>query len=86
LGARLVPLFERSGLVNVYAESRSRLLRHGENDFARLSIEQLREPLIAAELVSSDELDTFLAALAEPSAGMMSMFLVSARGQRPAGS
>jgi SAM-dependent methyltransferase len=86
LGTRLVRLLEGAGLVNVYAESRARLLRHGENDFARLSIEQLREPLIAAGLVTADELDTFLAAIAEPSASMMSLFLVTARGQRPAGS
>jgi predicted O-methyltransferase YrrM len=84
LGSRLVGLFEGAGLVNVYAESRARLLRHEENDFARLSIEQLREALIAAGLVTADELDTFLGALGEPSTSMMSLFLVSARGQRPA--
>ena len=83
LGSRLVGLFEDVGLVNVYAESRARLLRHEENDFARLSIGQLREALIAAGLVTADELDTFLGALAEPSTSMMSLFLVSARGQRP---
>jgi hypothetical protein len=86
LGTRLVRLFEDAGLVNVYAESRARLLRHEENDFARLSMDQLREPLIAAGLVTGEELDTFAAAIADPSASTMSLFLVSARGQRPAGS
>jgi predicted O-methyltransferase YrrM len=85
LGTRLVRLFEAAGLVNVYAEARARLLRSGESDFARLSADQLREPLIAAGLVTGAELDTFLAAVAEPSASTMSLFLVSARGQRPAG-
>ena len=82
LGTRLVRLFEGVGLVNVYAESRARLLRNDENDFARLSSDQLREPLIAAGLVTAAELDTFLAAIAEPLASTMSLFLVSARGQR----
>lgn len=86
LGTRLVRMLEGAALVNVYAESRSRLLRHGESDFARLSVDQLREPLIDAGLVTAAELDTFLGALAEPSASTMSLFLVSARGQRPAGS
>lgn len=83
LGTRLAGLFESAGLVNVYAESRARLLRHGENDFARLSIDQLREPLIAAGLVSAAELETFLASIGQPSGSTMSLFLVSARGQRP---
>ncbi len=34
LRTRLVRLFEAAGLANVYAESRARLLRQDENDFA----------------------------------------------------
>jgi SAM-dependent methyltransferase len=84
-GARLPALLERSGLVNVYAESRSRLLRSDEGDFGRLSVEQLREPLIAAGLLTADEIDKYLAHLNRPDASGMSISLVSARGQRPRG-
>jgi ubiquinone/menaquinone biosynthesis C-methylase UbiE len=82
-GSRLPATMEAAGLTNVYAESRARLLRSAEGDFGRLSVEQLREPLVAAGLVTAEEVETFLAAASEPDASAMSIFLVSARGQRP---
>ena len=85
LGSQLATIFEKSGLTNVYAESRSRLLRSAESDFARLSVERTREALIAAGLVTAEEVDRFLAAASRPDASHVSLFLVSARGQRPGG-
>ena len=82
-GPRLATAFAAHGLQDIYAESRSRLIRSHEADFSRLSIEQLREPLIGAGLVTAAELDTLLAAASDPEWTAMSIFLVSARGQRP---
>lgn len=82
-GARLPSAFDAAGLQDVYAESRSRLLRPAENDFARLSLEVLREPLIGAGLVTGDEVERLRTRLDDPRASMMSLYLVSARGRRP---
>jgi hypothetical protein len=81
-GPRLAAAFERRGMSSVTAVSRARLVRSSESDFGRLSVEQMREPLIATGLVSASEIETYLAAVADPDAFTMSIFLVSVRGRR----
>jgi hypothetical protein len=68
----------------VYADVHSHLVRGGQNDFARLSLERLREPMIATGLISAEEVDRLLAALDDPATSTMSIFIVGARGRRPA--
>jgi SAM-dependent methyltransferase len=83
-GSRLVRSMDGLGLEDVYADAHAHLVRGGQNDFGRLSLEQLREPMIAAGLITAEEAERLLVAFDDPGTSTMSMVLVGARGRRPA--
>jgi SAM-dependent methyltransferase len=83
-GARLGNALEAAGLEDVYADMHAHAVRGGSNDFGILSLAQLREPMIAAGLLTPDECDRLMELLNDPAQVTMSIPLVGARGRRPA--
>lgn len=84
-GRRLAVLFENHGLIDVGCESRGRMLRGGkpEMELFTLTIERVRPAMVAAGLISDDEVAAALALCADPSFAVMSPALVSAWGRVP---
>ena len=74
------------GLEEVHAEGRCPIVRGGSPlaaDFLRLTIEKLREPVLAAGAVSADEFDEAVAALQDPTITVVAPMTVAAWGRRP---
>jgi SAM-dependent methyltransferase len=74
-----------AGLVDVQAEARCMIARGGTPpaaDFLRLTIEKVREPLLAGNRVTAVELSEAVAMLEDPSASVMFPLTVAAWGRR----
>ena len=84
-GRRLPVLFRDHGLVDVGGEARSRMLRGGtpEMEFFTLTIERARTAMVAAGLISDDDVAAALALCADSSFAVMSPALVSTWGRVP---
>ncbi|HSL07476.1 MAG TPA: methyltransferase domain-containing protein [Pseudonocardiaceae bacterium] len=82
-GRRLPVLFRDHGLVDVGCEARSRMLRGGtpEMEFFTLTIERARTAMVAADLISDDDVAAALTLCADLSFAVMSPALVSAWGR-----
>jgi SAM-dependent methyltransferase len=82
-GRRLPVLFQDHGLVDVGCEARSRMLRGGtpEMEFFTLTIERARTAMVAADLISDDDVAAALTLCADLSFAVMSPALVSAWGR-----
>ncbi|MGH4014832.1 MAG: methyltransferase domain-containing protein [Pseudonocardiaceae bacterium] len=84
-GRRLAVLFGAHGLVDVGCESRSRMLRGAtpEMELFTLTIERARPAMVAAGLISDDDVASALGLCADPSFAVMSPALVSAWARVP---
>jgi SAM-dependent methyltransferase len=74
------------GLVEVQAEGRCPIVRGGSPlaaDFLRLTIEKLRDPVLAAGTVTGEEFAQAVAALQDPNTTVVSPMTVAAWGRRP---
>lgn len=74
------------GLVEVQAEGRCPIVRGGSPlaaDFLRLTIEKLREPVLAGGAVSEEEFAQAVAALQDPGTTLVAPMTVAAWGRRP---
>jgi ubiquinone/menaquinone biosynthesis C-methylase UbiE len=85
-GRRLVAEMTKAGLAEVEAEGRVRLIRGGteETAFYRLSLQTLRQGLVAQGLLEDAEVDAGLEQLEDGANTFLSPILVSAWGRRPA--
>jgi SAM-dependent methyltransferase len=84
-GRLLVDDLIAAGLADVEAEGRCPIVRGGSPPaahFLRLTIEKLREPLVAGRRVRETELTEALAALEDPSVNVMFPLTVAAWGRR----
>ena len=73
------------GLENVQAEGRCPIVRGGTPlaaDFLRLTIEKLREPVLAAGAVTAEEFAQAVAALQDPDVTVVAPMTVAAWGRR----
>lgn len=86
-GRRLPVLFREQGLVDVGCEARSRMLRGGtpEMEFFTLTIERVRTAMVAAGLITDDDVAAALDLCADSSFAVMSPALVSAWGRSATG-
>jgi hypothetical protein len=86
LGRKLPTELEALGLEDVQAEGRVRLIRSGTPDtaFFRLSVESLRDALVASARASNEEIERMLADIDEPGRTFLSPILVACHGRRPA--
>ena len=74
------------GLAEVQAEGRCPIVRGGSPlaaGFLRLTLEKLREPVLAAGAVSEDEFAQAVAALQDPGTTVVAPMTVAAWGRRP---
>jgi SAM-dependent methyltransferase len=74
------------GLVGVQAEGRCPIVRGGSPlaaDFLRLTIEKLREPVLAGGAVTSQEFNEAVTALQDPDVTVVAPMTVAAWGRRP---
>jgi SAM-dependent methyltransferase len=83
-GRRLVGELGSLGLEDVEAEGRARLVQGGtpETAFFRLSLESLREPLVAAGALTEDQVEEALRQLDDPGAVYLSPLMVAAWGRK----
>lgn len=85
LGPRLPSLLRAAGLTAVGAELHGRVIWGGTSrNFSRLSLEQLRERMVGAGLLTDAEVDHFLALTRQPEFGYLPLPMVTAWGRRPA--
>lgn len=84
-GRRLFNDVVDAGLVECGCEGRSAMWRGGEagGRVWRLTLGQLREPIVASGRMSADEVERMLALLADPGFGFLSQTTVAAWGRRP---
>lgn len=84
-GRHLPVLFREQGLVDVGGEARSRMLQGGtpEMEFFTLTIERARTAMVAAGLISDNDVAAALALCADSSFAVMSPALVSVWGRVP---
>jgi hypothetical protein len=84
-GQALPKIFSDQGLVDIGCEARSRLMRGGsaEAQMGIRSLDRLREPLVAAGLVTEEEMAAARAVQEEPPFMTMAPTLVSAWGRVP---
>jgi SAM-dependent methyltransferase len=85
-GRRAMPDLTAVGLADVQAEGRCPIVRGGSPlaaDFLRLTIEKLREAVVAGGAVSGDEFAQALAALQDPDVTVIAPMTVAAWGSRP---
>lgn len=84
-GRRLSGALAEAGLVNLGAEGRAAMWGGADAGGAlfRLTLEQLREPMIAARRVTADEIDQALDLLTDPSFTFLSQLTIAAWGRRP---
>jgi hypothetical protein len=83
-GRRLVNGLVAAGLKDVEAEARAPIVRGASPpaaQFLRLTIEKLREPLIAEHRVNDAELDDVVAILQDPAVTVMFPLTVAAWGR-----
>ncbi len=73
------------GLVGVDAESRNHLVRGGSvgADFALLTIEQVRDMMIAGGLLTERDINQGIANISDPEAYWMSATVIAAWGRKP---
>jgi SAM-dependent methyltransferase len=85
-GRRVVGDVEDAGLTEVGCEGRAHMWRGGRpgGTIWRLTLTQLREPMIASGLVSSADLDTLVALCDDPRLSILSQITMAAWGRRPA--
>lgn len=85
-GRRLMGELEDAGLAHVACEGRASMWRGGQPGGAawRLTLEQLREPMIASGLVSAADLDALVPLCDDPQFSIMSQITMAAWGRRPA--
>lgn len=85
-GRRLYGALPGVGLVDVAAEGRLAAAQGGSaaSRFWRLTVEQLREGLLAAGLIAAEELARYEALLDDPAVTYLLPMAVAAWGQRPA--
>jgi SAM-dependent methyltransferase len=84
-GRRLVDDLVAAGLEDVEAEARAPIVRGASPpaaDFLRLTIEKLREPLVAECRVNETELDDAVAMLEDPTVTLMFPLTIAAWGRR----
>ena len=83
-GRQLAALFRAAGLVEVYAEGQVPVFQAGpQAEFARLTIEQLREAIIGTGAVGEADIAAYYALLARPDFVMLGPSLFAASGRRP---
>jgi SAM-dependent methyltransferase len=85
-GARAMGDLLAVGLEDVQAEGRCPIVRGGTPlaaDFLRLTIEKLREPVLAAGAVTAEEFAQAVAALQDPDVTVVAPMTVAAWGRRP---
>ena len=85
-GRRAMSDLAAVGLVEVQAEGRCPIVRGGSPlaaDFLRLTIEKLREPVLAGGAVSEEEFAHAMAALQDPDTTVVAPMTVAAWGRRP---
>jgi 2-polyprenyl-3-methyl-5-hydroxy-6-metoxy-1,4-benzoquinol methylase len=85
-GRRVTADLAAAGLQDVEADGRCPIVHGGSPlaaDFLRLTIEKLREPVLAAGDVSLDEFEQTVHALQDPSAIVVAPMTVAAWGRRP---
>jgi SAM-dependent methyltransferase len=85
-GRRLAGDLAEAGLVACGCEGRTGMCRGGEvgGRAWRLTLEQLRQPIIASERMSADELEQVLELCEDPTFSFLSQVTVAAWGRRPA--
>jgi hypothetical protein len=84
-GRRLVDDLDATGLVDVSAEGRCAIVRGGSPPaahFLRLTLEKLREGILASHRICEEELDLALAALQDASVTVVMPMTVAAWGRR----
>ncbi|MGH8929940.1 MAG: hypothetical protein ACRDZO_04715 [Egibacteraceae bacterium] len=84
-GSRLPAAFEEQGLVDVGSEGRTVLVRGASPNatFYRLSLEQLRAPVVASGMIADVQVEAALEQLADPAFTTMMPCLVSTWGRMP---
>jgi SAM-dependent methyltransferase len=85
-GRRLVGDLEDAGLADVGCEGRASMWRGGQagGDAWRLTVAQLREPMIASGIVSAADLDALVPLCDDPRFSIMSQIIMAGWGRRPA--
>ncbi|MGH8929939.1 MAG: class I SAM-dependent methyltransferase [Egibacteraceae bacterium] len=84
-GSRPPAAFSRHGLVDIGSEART-VMVHGalpDATFYRLSIEQLRGPVVASGMLTDAQVDAALERIEEPTFAVMMPCLVSTWGRMP---
>jgi predicted O-methyltransferase YrrM len=84
-GPKLVRELEAVGLEAVEAAGRSRVYRGGSpgTAFMRLSLDSLRDALVAAGALTADEIDQTLARVDDPETVFTSPLMIGAWGRKP---
>ena len=84
-GRRLVGDLEDAGLADGGCEGRASMWRGGQAGGTawRLTLAQLREPMIESGLVSAADLDALIPLCDDPRFGIMSQITMAAWGRRP---
>jgi SAM-dependent methyltransferase len=84
-GRRLPSELRSLGLEDVHAEGRARLVQGGTQDtaFFRLSLESLREPIVASGALTDDQAGEALRLLDDPELVYLSPLMVAAWGRKP---
>jgi hypothetical protein len=85
-GRCLLDTLRDRGLADVESEGRAAVCQGGSSwaQSWRFTCEQLREEMVATELISTDVLDQVIEQLDDTSFSFLSQLIVSARGRRPA--
>jgi SAM-dependent methyltransferase len=82
-GSRLTGSFVDAGLTGVTAELHTPVVAGGSEQWTRGTVEQLTGRMVATGLVTSDDIDDFVALSALPGTRYVPPLMVSAWGQRP---
>ena len=85
-GRRLVGDLEDAGLADISCEGRASMWRGGQPGGTawRLTVAQLRDPMIASGLVSATDLDALVLLCDDPGFSIMSQITMAGWGRRPA--
>jgi ubiquinone/menaquinone biosynthesis C-methylase UbiE len=86
-GRRLVGELEDAGFTDVGCEGRASMWRGAQPGGAvwRLTLAQLREPMIEAGLMTPADVDAVIALCDDPRLSVLSPIIMAGRGRRPAG-
>jgi SAM-dependent methyltransferase len=83
-GRQLPTLFREAGLVEIDAEGQVPVFLPGPRaQFARLTVEQLRDEMIATGMVDAGDIAAYLGVLECPDFAMLGPTLFAVRGRRP---